>query len=105
MAFNRRTAAFTRKELMVMIAVFVVFGLFFIPAWQRANQKSRSTACINNLKNSRGNPAGRGNILLGDGSAQQATSSMGTNLVKKALGEQAAWNYATNPPGLRLIFP
>jgi type II secretory pathway pseudopilin PulG len=50
MAHSRSTAAFTRKELLVVIALFVVLGLFLIPALQRASQKSRRICCICNLK-------------------------------------------------------
>ena len=55
---------------------------------------------------SRGGPAGAGNILLGDGSAQQVTSgNLYGNWVKTALAEKAAHDKATNYAGLRLIFP
>jgi competence protein ComGC len=50
MAHNRRTEAFTRRDLVVVIAVLVVLGIFLIPALQRATQKSRSICCNCNLK-------------------------------------------------------
>jgi hypothetical protein len=49
MAQNRREAAFTRRDLVVVIAVFVVLGIFLVPALQRANRKSRRICCICNL--------------------------------------------------------
>jgi hypothetical protein len=62
--------------------------------------------CWSLKMHSRGNPAGAGNIMLGDGSAQQvASGNLYENWVKNALAEQAASNKATNPPGMRLIFP
>jgi type II secretory pathway pseudopilin PulG len=55
---------------------------------------------------SRGNPAGAGNILLGDGSVQQTSSG---NLygywVKNALLEKAAQYKGTNLAGMRIVFP
>jgi len=50
MAHNRRVEAFTRKELIVVIVVFVVLGLFLVPVLRRATQKSRSICCNCNLK-------------------------------------------------------
>jgi hypothetical protein len=62
--------------------------------------------CWSLKTHSRGNPAGAGNILLGDGSAQQVTSgNLYQNWVKNALAEKAADDKETNSPGLRLIFP
>jgi hypothetical protein len=56
--------------------------------------------CWSVKMHSRGNPAGLGNILLGDGSAQQITSaSLYSSWVKTA---QAAF---TNSAGLHWIFP
>jgi hypothetical protein len=49
------------------------------------------------------NPGGAGNILLGDGSAQQVQSSSAwKNWIEPELKEAAK---ATNSPGMRLIFP
>jgi hypothetical protein len=62
--------------------------------------------CWSLKMHSRGNPAGAGNILLGDGSAQQTTSGpLNLNWVKNALAERATRDKATNAPGMRLIFP
>jgi hypothetical protein len=62
--------------------------------------------CWSLKMHSRGNDAEAGNILLGDGSSQQVTSSsMRVNWVKNALAEKAALDKATNSTGLRLIFP
>jgi type II secretory pathway pseudopilin PulG len=49
MARSRRTEAFTRTELVVVIAVLVVLGLWLIPAFQRAKQKADRVHCLNNL--------------------------------------------------------
>jgi hypothetical protein len=55
---------------------------------------------------SRGRPDGFGNILLGDGSAQQVSStSLRDNGMKSALQSQIADSSSSNAPGLRLIFP
>jgi competence protein ComGC len=79
----------------------------FSPANGRGNDiLINGPACWSRMMHSRGNPAGAGNILLGDGSAQQVSSvNLYANWVKPALAEQAAHNSATNSPGLRLIFP
>jgi competence protein ComGC len=62
--------------------------------------------CWSLKMHSRGNPAGWGNIMLGDGSAQQVTSgNLYQNWVKNALTNNAASSNATNSPGMRLIFP
>jgi hypothetical protein len=62
--------------------------------------------CWSLKMHSRGNPAGAGNILLGDGSAQQVTSgNLYQNWVKNGLTNNAAASNATNSPGMRLIFP
>src|ERR1700678_2814127 len=50
MAHSRRTEAFTRTELVVVIAVVVVLMAMLLPAWKRANQKSSRIGCVNNLK-------------------------------------------------------
>jgi competence protein ComGC len=52
------------------------------------------TVCWSLKMHSRGNPAGRGNIMLGDGSAQQCTSA----------GLNRNW-VTTNIPPVRWIFP
>jgi hypothetical protein len=55
---------------------------------------------------SRGNNAGAGNILLGDGSAQQVNSgNLNMNWLKNASPGKFAEDKATNAPGVRLIFP
>jgi hypothetical protein len=62
--------------------------------------------CWSLKMHSRGNPAGCGNIMLGDGSAQQVTSgNLYGNWVKEALAEKAAHDKAANAAGIRLIFP
>jgi type II secretory pathway pseudopilin PulG len=55
---------------------------------------------------SHGDPAGRGNILLGDGSVNRTTSHyLYVSWVKYALADMADRAQSTNSPGLRLIFP
>jgi len=62
--------------------------------------------CWSLKMHSRGNPAGAGNIMLGDGSAQQVTSrSLNQNWLTNALVAKPALDKATNSPGMRLIFP
>ncbi|HEV7927257.1 MAG TPA: hypothetical protein VGR14_18025 [Verrucomicrobiae bacterium] len=62
--------------------------------------------CWSLKMHSRGIPAGAGNILLGDGSAQQVTSgSLNQNWLKNALSDNATSAKATNSHGMRLIFP
>jgi hypothetical protein len=62
--------------------------------------------CWSLKMHSRGNPAVCGNILLGDGSAQQTTSgSLNGYWMKNALAEKAAHDKTTNSVGMRLIFP
>jgi hypothetical protein len=74
--------------------------------------------CWSLKMHSAGNPAGAGNILLGDGSAQQTISgglytpggvstsgSLYEYWVINALAEKAAHDKTTNLAGLRLIFP
>jgi hypothetical protein len=62
--------------------------------------------CWSLKMHSRGNAAGAGNILLGDGSAQQTSSgNLYQNWVKNALADKAAFSKATNSGGMRLIFP
>jgi len=50
MAHTRTEAAFTRRELVVGIAVLFVLVLFIVPALQRAKQKSDRISCISNFK-------------------------------------------------------
>jgi competence protein ComGC len=50
MAHSRSTAAFTRKELLVVLAVLLVLGLLLIPGFQAASQKSKSITCNGRLK-------------------------------------------------------
>ena len=50
MADRHKAAAFTRRDLAVVIAVVFVLVLFLIPAMKRANQKSSRITCISNLK-------------------------------------------------------
>ncbi len=62
--------------------------------------------CWSLKMHSRGNAAGWGNIILGDGSAQQTTSGhLSQYWFKEALAQEHDRNKATNSPGLRLIFP
>ena len=62
--------------------------------------------CWSLKMHSRGNSAGAGNILLGDGSAQQVTSgSLNINWLKIASPGKFAGDKSTNAPGVRLIFP
>jgi hypothetical protein len=49
MAHNRRVDAFTRRDLLAVIAVFFVLGVFLLPVLQQANRKSRSLCCVCNL--------------------------------------------------------
>jgi len=79
----------------------------FSPADGRGNDVVINGLICWSLKmHSRGNPAGMGNILLGDGSVQQTTSErLNTDWLKGALAEKAAHDKATNFAGLRLIFP
>jgi hypothetical protein len=61
--------------------------------------------CWSLKMHSAGSRAGAGNILLGDGSAQQVTSgNLRQNWLTNAFAEKAAFDKATNAPGLRLIF-
>jgi competence protein ComGC len=50
MTHSRRTAAFTRRELVVVIAVLFVLVLFLIPVLERVSQKSKRISCVCNLK-------------------------------------------------------
>ena len=80
----------------------------FSPADGRGNDVViNGPVCWSLKMHSRGNPAScAGNILLGDGSAQQVTSgNLYGNWVKAALAEKAAHDKATNAAGIRLIFP
>jgi hypothetical protein len=79
----------------------------FSPADGRGNDVVvNGPVCWSLKMHSRGNPAGGGNILLGDGSAQQTTSgNLNANWMKNALAEKAPHDKTTNSPGMRLIFP
>jgi len=79
----------------------------FSPADGRGNDVIiNGPVCWSLKMHSRGNNAGAGNILLGDGSAQQTTSPiLYGNWIKNALTEKAAKDKETNSPGERLIFP
>ena len=79
----------------------------FSPADGRGNDVViKGPICWSLKMHSRGNPAGGGNILLGDGSAQEVTSpSLREIWLKNALAEKVAKDKTTNSPGLRLIFP
>ncbi len=131
--WGKAAAAFTRRDLVVVIAVIFVgvnacdtypqsilggdrnlgpgttpdseYG--FSPSDGRGNDVIiNGPVCWSLKMHSRGNPTGAGNILLGDGSAQEVTSgSLRGNWLKNALAEKAAHDKSTNPPGLRLIFP
>jgi type II secretory pathway pseudopilin PulG len=62
--------------------------------------------CWSLKMHSRGNPAGAGNIIFGDGSSQQVTSgSLNRNWLTNAFTAKPALDNATNSPGMRLIFP
>jgi competence protein ComGC len=50
MAYTRREAAFTRRDLVVVIVVLFVLALLLIPGLQRANQKSKRISCVCHLK-------------------------------------------------------
>jgi competence protein ComGC len=82
-------------------------GYGFSPADGRGNDVVVTGPVCWSLKmHSRGNLPGTGNILLGDGSAQQATSGhFARNWVKPALSAAATYDKTTNSPGMRLIFP
>jgi hypothetical protein len=79
----------------------------YSPADGRGNDVTITGPVCWSLKmHSRGNPDGWGNIMLGDGSAQQVNSrNLYRNWVKNAVTNNAASSNATNSPGLRLIFP
>jgi hypothetical protein len=80
----------------------------YSPADGRGNDVTiTGPVCWSQKMHSRGNAAGGGgNILLGDGSSQQATSAiLNQNWLKNALNDNAFSAKATNSPGLRLIFP
>jgi competence protein ComGC len=73
----------------------------YSPADGRGNDVViKGPVCWSLKMHSRGDPAGSGNILLGDGSARQATSA---NLNQNWL--KAAIDTSTNSAGIRLIFP
>jgi type II secretory pathway pseudopilin PulG len=79
----------------------------FSPADGRGNDVVISGPVCWSLKmHTRGDSLGVGNILLGDGSAQQSTSRiLNEYWMKKALAEKAGHDKATNVAQLRLIFP
>jgi competence protein ComGC len=79
----------------------------FSPADGRGNDVIiNGPVCWSLKMHSRGNPAGAGNIMLGDGSSQQVTSgNLNEYWLKNALTNTAGFTNATNPPGMRLIFP
>ncbi len=79
----------------------------YSPADGRGNDVTITGPVCWSLKmHSRGIPAGAGNILLGDGSAQQVTSgNLNQNWLKNAFITNAAFSNATNSADLRLIFP
>jgi hypothetical protein len=65
----------------------------------------RGPVCWTLKMHSRGKIPTCGNILLGDGSAQQTTSAnLYNNWVRSSLAATAT-NTAANPPSLRLLFP
>jgi hypothetical protein len=47
---RQRMAAFTRKDLSVMLAMVVALGIVLIPSTRRATRKSHTINCIRNLK-------------------------------------------------------
>jgi competence protein ComGC len=79
----------------------------FSPADGRGNDVViNGPVCWSLKMHSRRNNAGAGNIMLGDGSAQQVTSgNLNANWLKPASETAAAHDKATNSPGMRLIFP
>jgi competence protein ComGC len=64
----------------------------------------KGPVCWSLKMHSRGNPAGAGNILLGDGSAQQVTSA-NLNVNWLPHGGVPARGNPTNAPIIRLVFP
>jgi hypothetical protein len=79
----------------------------FSPADGRGNDVViKGPVCWSLKMHSRGNPAGQGNILLGDGSAQQVTTgNLNQYWLKNALLQNAAHDKTTNVAAPRLIFP
>ncbi|HUD49471.1 MAG TPA: hypothetical protein VMR33_21775 [Candidatus Baltobacteraceae bacterium] len=62
--------------------------------------------CWSLKMHSKGNSSGAGNIMLGDGSAQQTTSgNFSANWLKPSMQKITVQNGPTNPVGIRLIFP
>ena len=49
-AHTRGAAAFTRRDLVAVMAAVVVLALLLVPALQRSYQKSMRITCVNNLK-------------------------------------------------------
>jgi hypothetical protein len=66
----------------------------------------KGAVCWSFKMHSHGKGGGTGNILLGDGSASQDTSSaFRLNWLKPAMEAAQAAAHATNPVGIRLVFP
>jgi competence protein ComGC len=82
-------------------------GYGFSPTNGKGNDVTiNGPVCWSLKMHSRGNPAGAGNILLGDGSSQQVTSGrLNQNWLTNAFTAKPALDKATNSPGMRLIFP